>query len=171
MTRFPTHVVKMNGGELVEEIGRTGRESFAAPLRRRNGRERWGIGLFPIPEDTDYDEMRATGTEFTEFLQAGGSAEALTVEIRKPGGDQWGCKWVRYVVGHRDGADGPLVVDIPMPHGPERIKAAEVFDAEEAADLFYSYYQSGDIPEGYALRPVEGYLSDGSAVGIPSTAT
>ncbi|MDT5046340.1 MAG: hypothetical protein QOG75_2193 [Mycobacterium sp.] len=101
MARVFTHVVKTNGGHLVSTIGhRVDRDRFAAPLRRRDGRERWGLGLFPLPDG--YDEMLVTGEEFTEYLQAAGAADALTVEIRKPGGEQWGCRWMRYVVGHRD---------------------------------------------------------------------
>ena len=44
--------------------------------------------------------------------------------------------------------------------------ATEVFDAEEAADLFQTYHRSGDIAKRYAVRPVEGYRADGSAAEI-----
>lgn len=89
MGRAYTHVVKFNGGVMVDEIGPLpDRVLFAAPLRRLDGRERWGLGLFPVPEDTTYDEMPAAGREFTSYLQAGGSADALTVEIRKSVGGQ-----------------------------------------------------------------------------------
>jgi hypothetical protein len=43
---------------------------------------------------------------------------------------------------------------------------AEVFDAEKAAQLFMSYYRTGDVPPGYGLRPVEGYASDGQLVDL-----
>jgi hypothetical protein len=118
-----------------------------------------------------YDEMLTAAQEFTEYLQAGGKADALTVEIRKPGGRQWGCDWVRYVIGHPHEPGIPLDVEIPMPNGALAVSAAEVFDAEEAADLLQSYHQSGDIPNGYVLRPVEGYKADGSAVEIADSAT
>jgi hypothetical protein len=76
-----------------------------------------------------YDEMLTTGQEFTEYLQAGGKADALTIEIRKPGGRQWGCDWVRYVIGHPHEPGIPLDVEIPMPNGALAVSAAEVFDA------------------------------------------
>jgi hypothetical protein len=162
-----THVVKVDGGEMVSQIGpRPDRQRFAAPLRRQDGVNRWGLGLFPLPDHMSYDEMLSAGLEFTEYMQAGGKAVALTVEIRMRGGQRWGCDWVRYVIGHPHDRPLPLDVEIPMPDGPVVVSTAEVFDAEEAAELLLSYHQSGDIPSGYTLRPVEGYKPDGSAVEI-----
>jgi hypothetical protein len=170
VNRAFTHVAESNGGELISEIGKTvGRERFASPLRRRNGRQRWGFGLFPLSHDLSYDEMLAAGQDFTEYVQAAGSAEALTIEIRKPGGAQWGCHWVRYVVGHPHAAGLPLDVTIEMSSSTLHVSAAEVFDAEETADLFLAYHQSVDIPATYSLRPVEGYGPDGSPIDISNT--
>jgi hypothetical protein len=171
MARAFTHVVKFDGGAMVSEIGpRSDRKCFATPLSRQDGRNRWGLGLFPLPETVTYDEMLAASAEFTEYLQAGGSADKLTVELRKPGGGQWGCRWVRYVVEHPHDSPIALDVDIPMPGGGQRMSSAEVFDADEAADLFVAYHQTGDLPDGYALRPVQGYAADGSVVAIPDGA-
>jgi hypothetical protein len=50
-----------------------------------------------------------------------------------------------------------------------RVSAAEVFDAEEAADLFLDYHRSGEIPSAYTLRPTEGYRADGTIVEIHET--
>jgi hypothetical protein len=165
-----THVVKFDGGDMVSQIGpRSDRNRFAAPLRRQDGENRWGLGLFRLPETMSYDEMLAVGEEFTEYLQAGGSADRLTVEIRKPGGGQWNCQWVRYVVGHPHDQRAHLDVETPMPNGAVRVSSAEVFEAEEAADLFAAYHQTGDLPDGYTLRPVDGYTADGTAVEIPDS--
>lgn len=90
----------------------------------------------------------------------------MVVEIRKPGGDQWGVGWVRYIVGHAHPGTSPLDVAITLPDTTEMISGSEVFDAEEAAQLFMSYYRTGDISPGYALRPVEGYTVDGGLVDL-----
>jgi hypothetical protein len=91
MVRTFTHVATFDGGEQVSQIGaRPDRNRFAAPLRRQDGVRRWGLGLFPLPDGMTYDEMLTAGQDFTEYLQAGGKADALTVEIRKTGGRQWG---------------------------------------------------------------------------------
>ena len=103
------------------------------------------------------------------ILAAACSAESLTVEIHKTGGAQSGCQWVRYVVGRPHTAGLPLDVTIEMSGNALHVSAAEVFDAEEAADLFLAYHQSGDIPAAYSRRPVEGYGPDGSMIDIYNT--
>ena len=163
-----THVLEYDGGEMIDVITRyPDRNRFLSPLRRRNGEQRWALTLWPLPAGMSYDEVK--DLPVTEFLQAAGKADALMVDIRKPGGAQWGCEWVRYFVG-RSATPAPLDVPIRMPRGTEMVSADEVFDADEAADLFLAYQQTGDLPPGYALRPVEGYRADGSLVEIPDNA-
>ena len=165
-----THVLEYDGGEMVDVISRyPDRNRFLAPLRRRNGEQRWALTLWPLPEGMSYDDVCATDLGTTEYLQAAGKADALMVDIRKPGGAQWGCEWVRYFVGH-SGTPSPLDVPIRLPNSTEMVSADEVFDADEAADLFLAYQQTGDLPPGYALRPVEGYRADGSIVELAGPA-
>jgi hypothetical protein len=136
------------------------------PLHRNNGAERWALTLWPLPEGMSYEDVCAIAVATTKFLQAAGRADALMVEIRKPGGAQFGCQWVRYFVGHPHETPKPLDVPIELPHGAVMVSADEVFGAEEAADLFLAYQQTKHLPLGYALRPVEGYRADGSIVII-----
>jgi hypothetical protein len=91
----------------------------------------------------------------------------MTVEVRKLGGDQLGAKWVRYTVGRKHAGDLPLNIAISLPNGDQMISRAEVFDAEEAGMLFMAYHRTGDIPAGYALRPVGGYTANGEAIDLP----
>ncbi|MET0702832.1 MAG: hypothetical protein ABWY93_24540, partial [Mycobacterium sp.] len=123
-----------------------------------------------VPENTTYEDMLDAGQDFDNYLQAGGRADALTVEIFKPAGPQWDCDWARYVVSHPHEPGLPLDVDIPMP-GELKVSAAEVFGAEEAADLFHSYHQTGDLPSGYSLRPAQGYRADGTVIDLDGAAT
>lgn len=44
-------------------------------------------------------------------------------------------------------------VPIQLAHGVKLISRSQVFAADEAAELFYTYYTIGDIPDGYALQP------------------
>ena len=101
-----------------------------------------------------------------EFIQAGGSADALTVDVRKAGGSQWGMNWVRYVVGHPHADPEPLDVAITLPRAPEMVSRSEVFNPDEAGELFFSYYKTGEIPAGYVLRPVQGFTKDGGNVTL-----
>ena len=84
----------------------------------------------------------------------------MTMEIRKRGGQDWGASWVRYVIGHPHRGPAVLDVAITLPRSTEMIARSEVFDADEAATLFDAYYQTGNVPAEYTLRPVEGYTED-----------
>lgn len=59
---------------------------------------------------------------------------------------------------------------IELPKGAEFVSAPEVFEAEEAAEIFIAYYRTGDIPPQYTLRPVEGYTVDGDLVDLRGVA-
>lgn len=165
----PTHVMEFSSGMASEKDGGSGLLHFQSPLRQLDGIERWYITLSPLPAGKRYSEVR--GDAATEFLQAGGTAEKMMLDIRKPGGEQWGAKWVRYIVGHRHGSPEPIDVAIALPRGPEVVSASEVFGADEAGEIFYSYYKTGDIPPGYVLRPVEGYTADHEIIDLRGAGT
>lgn len=145
------------------------RQHRYAECQQRNERKQvvdFALGL----RDHGRRSVRGMG-RCAEYLQAGRSADRLTVEVSRPDGGQWNCQWVRYVVGHAHDPDLALDVDIPMPHGAQRVSAAEVFEPEEAADVFVVYHQTGDLPDDYVLRPVQGYIADGTAVELSEDAT
>lgn len=166
-----THVLKYDGGLFTMEIG-DGRDIslFRDTLRRFNGTKPWALTLIPLPDAMDYGEMLAAGQEATEYLQAGGSADAMTVQLRKRGGQQWGVEWVRYIVGRLHDGHPELDVAIKLPRSTEFISAPEAFGADEAAELFLSFYNTGDIPQHYALRPVEGWTAGGANVDLRENA-
>lgn len=143
--------------------GGAGPLQFAGPLRRLDGSDRWSVVLFAL-NGKAYEDV--VGTPTREYLQAAGKADAMTVEIRKPGGKQWGAQWVRYIVGRPHDGSLPLTTAIALPDTTEMRSSAEAFDADEAAQLFIDYYKTGDIPPGYSLRPVEGYTADGGLVDL-----
>lgn len=89
------------------------------------------------------------------YLQAAGSAEAMTVQICKPTSDGPGGQSVRYVVGHEHTEGAPIEVEIALPRGTEIVSRYEVFNADEAAALVEACHQAGDIPAGCSLRPVQ----------------
>ncbi|MCV7159016.1 hypothetical protein H7J55_16230, partial [Mycolicibacterium brisbanense] len=137
-----THVVEYNGGTSIAEIGHADVRRFARPLHAFNCSDRFALTLWALPDGMDYEKARATGHDALAYLQAGGSADTLTLDIRKDGGSEWGADWVRYVVGHPPAEERPrLVVPIPLPRGAEMVAQNELFGADEAADLFYSYFK------------------------------
>jgi hypothetical protein len=162
-----THVLEYDGGALVASLGgNVDIDEFAAPLSRFNGTSQFALTLWPLPDGMDYDEARRAGQDAREYLQAAGRPDALTVEMRKPGGKEWGADWVRYVVGHPHSEPEPFDVAIKLPHSTEMISRSEVFGADEAADLFLRYYKTGDIPAEYVLRPTEAFTRDGRNIDL-----
>src|SRR5687768_16219831 len=108
-----THVLTYDGGvQTVEISARKDISAFANPLRRFNGDDQWGLGLAPLPPGKTYGEMLEAGELSTEFIQAAGLPDAMTVEIRKPGGNDWGAAWVRYTIGHPRTGTEPA--DVPI---------------------------------------------------------
>lgn len=158
-----THLLKYDGDAEVVEMSRAYLHDFANPLHRFNGEMPWALGLAPLPDGMDYADMIKAGVDSTEYIQAAGSdPETIMVEIRKPGGQQWEVEWVRYAVGHPHDGDAPADVPVKLPLSTYMISRPEVFNADEATELFWTYYQTGDIPAQYTLRPIDGYTADGS---------
>ncbi|WP_225433654.1 hypothetical protein [Mycolicibacterium mucogenicum] len=102
----------------------------------------------------------------SHYLQAAGSADAMTIEYCEPGGAEIGAVSVRSVVGHPHTGTAKLDVDIVLPRSVETISRHEVFTAQEAAEMFERFYRTDVIGEGYVLRPVEGYRADGGLIDL-----
>ena len=162
----PTHVMEYTSGSALAMDGGAGWLQFFGPLNMLGKKGNWYVVFFALPEGISYDEMRTKKIGATEYVQAAGTAEKMAVEIRKLGGEQWGAKWVRYGIGHPHDGLAPVDVPLELPNGTEFISAPEVFAAEEAAQVFMSYYNAGAIPDEYVLRPIEGYDVDGRLIDL-----
>ncbi|HXR45602.1 MAG TPA: hypothetical protein VN759_12375 [Pseudolysinimonas sp.] len=135
-----------------------------------DGDERWSFGLWKVPEG-----MRFLALDLDrypeEFLQAAGSADAMVIELRRREADG---DLHQYAVGRGEDEPGESVVTWASndPARPHRltVPSAEVFGADEAAEVYWHYYQQvGTVPEFYRLRPVTGCPSEtGSASGRSS---
>ncbi|MCV7269452.1 hypothetical protein [Mycolicibacterium doricum] len=160
-------MLKYNGGTFSVEIGpRREISTFRRPLSCMNGQQPWALTLMPLPEGADYDELLALSWQTDKFLQAGGSADAMTLEIRRPGGQEVGVESIWGVVGHQHDTKMRRDVAINVPSRPQMITEAEVFAADEAAHLFYAYYTTGNIPREYAVRPIGGWTANGEWVDL-----
>ncbi|MBS9535944.1 hypothetical protein KIH27_20380 [Mycobacterium sp. M1] len=165
-----THVLEYSSGR-AESFGLTDIDEFSRVLHRFNGLDRFVLLLWALPPGMDYEEGVAAGAN-REYLQALGRAEAMTVEICKSGGAQWGVDWVRYVIGHpHDGDEEVQDVPIVLPRSTEMRSRTQIFDADEAAQLFYSYYKTGDIPPGYTLHPEQGFTKEGGNIDLRTQAS
>jgi len=157
--------MQTGSGMLVEFSSYADIDKFARVLHRFNGPDRFALILWALLPRMESDQARAAGLD-REYIQAAGRSDAMTVEICKAGGAQWGVEWVRYVIGRPGEGDGALDVPIVLPTTTEMRSSAEVFEAAEAAQLFYSYYKTGDIPTTYVLRPEQGFNRDDTSIDL-----
>jgi hypothetical protein len=161
-----THVMEYDGGELIVVFdNHRDISKFSRVLRGFDGAKQFALSLWALPPGMDNRQAKAAGLD-REYIQAAGRADAMTVEICQAGGQQWGVDWVRYVIGHPGDDAAARDVPIVLPASTEMRSAAEIFDADEAAELFFSYYKTGDIPAGYTKRPEQGFTQDGDNIDL-----
>ncbi|MCK2031827.1 hypothetical protein [Microbacterium sp. KSW4-4] len=85
------------------------------------------------------------------FMQAAGSADQMTVEVRLAGPDG---QTRLYTVGRPEPADGTTLIPISQTRAV-RVLSNEVFTANEAAVIFYTYYLTDAVAQPYVLRELD----------------
>ena len=149
------HVLSYNATSSME-IPNDGREEFV--IRRAptlmDGKGEFAISLSRLPEGKRMRDFRRPGSWVRLFLQAAGSAEAMMVEVRQenPDGSDSLYKLARPLP---EGEPSTGTVDITWDGRIDSVPAEEAFDASEAGDIFWHYYQHDAVPENYELRFLE----------------
>ena len=86
------------------------------------------------------------------FIQAAGSAGSMTVEVRLLGADG---DYHLYTVGRPERAEGTITL-IPISESRAvRVFSDEIFTADEAALIFYTYYLTDTVSQPYVLRELD----------------
>ncbi|KYJ99007.1 hypothetical protein M4D51_04145 [Microbacterium sp. p3-SID338] len=85
------------------------------------------------------------------FMQAAGSADQMTVEVRLAGPDG---QTHLYTVGRPEPADETTLIPISQTRAV-RVFSNEVFTADEAAVIFYTYYLTDAVAQPYVLRELD----------------
>jgi len=136
-------------------------EKTARRLVSRMGSTQPTLCVWRLPDgadlfDLDDDEWPKT------FLQAAGTAEAMTIEWRRLDDDG---EERLYVVGHGGLRQGEPNTPVDVNYGGDVIKIHpdEVFDADEAGDILVTYLHTERVPDKYALRLLN--------LGTPPSAT
>ncbi|MFX0575724.1 hypothetical protein [Nocardia nepalensis] len=126
--------------------------SFLRPLRRLDGYTSYSVNLTRLPHPMPAAEITATigAAPGTNSVHCVGSADVLAIELRTTV-DGTPRRYILGLPGERLGYPG-----VDVPNGPEllRVYPDEVFDAEHAAEIFATYFHTGDIPSGFQLREV-----------------
>lgn len=149
-----THITQRNGDSRMALIDsfRPYPEQIQFTLRQMNGTSLWAWSLWRAPEGADLLDSLPTSAE---YMQCAGTAEALAIEVRyldpdgtphqyavgKPGGDQSGEP--TEVIHYDDGRHSVTVYP------------SEVFTADEAAVVFYTYFLTDKISQPYTLRELD----------------
>src|SRR5260370_36566538 len=104
--------------------------------------------LWKLPPAKHLDETNP-GRDANEYIQCAGSAERMTVEVRRLAGGTY----EHFVVGRGPNGENHGIEETIDWDGVKTLVAPNAdFSAEEAAELFHSYYRTGSVPSGYVLR-------------------
>lgn len=134
----------------IDERRRPVTEHVRAMLGKLDGAERF---TYCIWRGTNPESLIVTRRDVGDsFIQAAGSADVMTVEVRLPGADGRGQL---YTVGLLQPASDESVL---VPIGSERavrVSLNEVFTAGEAAEVFDLFARTGGVDGAYSLRELD----------------
>jgi hypothetical protein len=112
---------------------------------------RFAYQLWFVPDEAGWPDGPGYSNEDwnSRYLQAGGSAERMSVELQRVEDGELR----HWVVGRPHDLGEPLTEAVNVAGTDHAVHPAEVFDADEATDLFFHYVgDSGTVPDGYVLR-------------------
>ncbi|MFJ3491111.1 hypothetical protein [Leifsonia aquatica] len=117
-----------------------------------DGTERWSYTLERALNPDDIASIDHAERSHS-FLQAGGAADRLALEVRYVEDDG---KERQYAVGKPGGQYSGDPTETVIIGGNEfHVYPDEVFTADEATDVFYGYFQNDRVPEQYPLRRLD----------------
>jgi hypothetical protein len=140
MSEFPEENLPMLGSA----INKLGKE-------RKPGDVNTMVRVYPLPEGAKQGEE----VHPKEWVQTAGTAERLTVEVKRREADG---AYRQYVVGRPSAAGEPSASE-PIRFGEHEVsvRPSEVLSAADAVGLFQHYYEHASIPEGWNLRELPEY--------------
>jgi hypothetical protein len=113
--------------------------------------EHFAWRMWWCPDHTNWarNPQRAEAMFGGSYLQAGGTAERMSVELRRREDDG---EFRFFIVGRDHDLGEPLTETIDVQDAHELRHPAELFTADEAAPLFEHYRVHQTVPEGCTLR-------------------
>lgn len=125
-------------------------EQLGSTLRGMNGAERTTYVIWPSENPVTAIVTPQNGGD--SFMQAAGSADAMTIEVRILGSDG---RWHLYTVGRQEPNNGETLL-VPLNDTRQiRIFTNEAFTADEAVDIFSTYYLTNTVSQSYQLRQLD----------------
>ena len=150
-------------------VGRTGYDGFDVPQTPQSfaddteqrltepdfleGYKRYALVVWALPEGVDHvDDVPHDSVALSNYMQCGGSTEAMTVEVRVTQEDG---SYEHYVVARKPVADPDAWTTIMYNNTPLQVHPEEVFTGEQAAPVFRAYIEDGVIPPRELLRTLD----------------
>lgn len=134
----------------IDDRRRPLRDHLRLMLGHLDGVQRYTYSIWRASDPQSIVVTPRDGTE--AFIQAAGSAEAATVEVRLVDSDGAGHL---YTVGRDETADGPSALVPINDTRAVRVSSNEVFTAEEAAAIFHAFSLTETISAPYRLRELD----------------
>ena len=155
MASVPTHVTMRNGasrGALIDFV-RPYDQQIKFVLDQLDGDKLWAWCLWRAPEGTD---LRMDLPDSDNYMQCAGTAQKMTIEVRTVDSDG---TVNQYTVGRTPPEGWSQKTEEPSEiiHWDRgrrslRIYPHEVFDSEEAAAIFFDYFQTDGLSAPYVIR-------------------
>ena len=152
-------------------VGRTGYDGFDVPQTPQSfaddteqrltepdfleGYKRYALVVWALPEGVDHvDDGPRDSVALSNYMQCGGSTQAMTVEVRVTQEDG---SYEHYVVARKPVADSDAWTTITWVGNrmPVQVHPEEVFTGEQAAPVFRAYIEDGVIPPRELLRTLD----------------
>ncbi|AYG02776.1 hypothetical protein [Gryllotalpicola protaetiae] len=129
-------------------------EQLRRELGLLDGEKRFAYLLYFVPDDAGWPD--APGFKLSkydqEYMQSAGNAEAMTIEVRRLEDDG---EFHQYAIGRPGGAADAGTVEIHYAENTLSVPRSEVFTADQAAPIYYKYFQSHAVPDGVVLRELD----------------
>ncbi len=150
----PTHIRQINDttrGALVDYV-RPYPDQIRYSLHQLNGTSTWAWSLWRAPEGADLLDSIPFSDE---YIQCAGAADALSIEVRyvDPVGIAHQCVVGRPAV--ESSGEPTEVVRWDEGRHSTKVFPSEVFTADEAAVIFYTYFLTDKVAQPYTLREID----------------
>ena len=118
-----------------------------------DGARHFAVVVWALPEGVDHvDDVPHDSVALSNYMQCGGSTQAMTVEVRVTQEDG---SYEHYVVARKPVADPDAWTTITYNNTPLQVHPEEVFTGEQAAPVFRAYIEDGVIPPRELLRTLD----------------
>ncbi|MED5803389.1 hypothetical protein VX037_20395 [Gordonia sp. Z-3] len=148
----PTHIYEFSDGTTVSMGPGTPPRFVTHPLTRLDGGTNNHIILSRLTREEWVDDLseQERDESLSSFLQAGGSAEAMMLELRRREADG---SYRQYVLGSGETkVSTDPDVNIRVGEHTYLVAPNEVFTAEAAGEVFVHYFHHDEAPRGLSLR-------------------